>query len=44
MKGLFPTFNNKLKPQFNDTIKSLQFCQLGRQTNKMQKNGWPDLG
>ena len=26
MKGLFTILNNKFKPQYNDTINSLQFC------------------
>ena len=34
MKGLFTTLNNKFKPQYNETIKSLQFHKLGRQMNK----------
>ena len=28
----FTMLNNKYKPQFNETIKSLQFCKLNRQT------------
>ena len=34
MEGFFTTSNNKFKPQYNETIKSLKFCQLGRQTNE----------
>ena len=30
MEGIFTTLNNKFKPQYNKTIKSLQFCKLGR--------------
>ena len=30
----FTTLNNKFKPQYNETIKSLQFCNLGRQLNE----------
>ena len=30
IEGLFAMLNNKLKPQFNETIKSLQFCKLCR--------------
>ena len=44
-EGIFTTFNNKFKPQFNETIKSLQFCKLSRQTNEnaeeqMGRLGW----
>ena len=39
---LFNTLNNKFKPQYNKTIKSLQFYKLGNQM-KMQKNGCVDL-
>ena len=31
MEGLFTMLNNKFKPQFNETIKSLQFHKLSRQ-------------
>ena len=34
MKGLFTALNNEFKPHYNETIKSLQFHKLGRQTNK----------
>ena len=43
-EGLFTTFSNKFKPQFNETIKSLQFHKLSRQAKEMQKNGWAGLG
>ena len=33
-EGLFITFNNKVKTQFNETIKSLQFNQLNRQAKE----------
>ena len=33
-EGLFTTLNNKFKAQYNETITSLQFLKLGRQTNK----------
>ena len=33
-KGLFDTFTRKFKPQYNDTIKSLQFHKLIRQSNE----------
>ena len=33
-EGLFTTFNNKFKPQFNETIKSLQSFKLIRQTKE----------
>ena len=41
-EGLFITLNNKFKPHFNETIKSLQFCKLGRQTkeNTEEWMGW----
>ena len=39
MEGLFTTFNNKFKPQFNETIKSLQFFKLGRQTKENAEEG-----
>ena len=35
-KGLFTTLNNKFKLQYNDNIKSLQFCKLGKK--KMNEN------
>ena len=31
LEGLFKIFTNKFKQQFNETIKSLQFCKLSRQ-------------
>ena len=31
LEGLFETLTNKFKPQFNKTIKSLQFCKLNMQ-------------
>ena len=34
MEGLFTTVRNKFKPQYNETIKSLQFHKLGRQMNE----------
>ena len=33
-KGLFDTFNRKFKPQYNETIKFLQFHKLIRQSNE----------
>ena len=39
---LFTTLNNKVKPQYNETIKSLQFQRLCKQM-RMQKTGWADL-
>ena len=39
MVGLFTTLNTKFKPQYNETIKSLQFHKSGSQM-KIQKNGW----
>ena len=37
MEGLFTTLNIKFKPQYNETLKSLQFHKLGRQTNENTK-------
>ena len=34
LEGLLTTLNNKFKPQYNETIKSLQFHKLGRQMNE----------
>ena len=36
-KGLFKTLNDKFKLQYNEIIKSLQFCKLCRQANKSAK-------
>ena len=33
-KSLFDTLNRKFKPQYNETIKSLQCCKLIRQSNE----------
>ena len=33
-KGLFDTLNRKFRPQYNETIKSLQLCKLIRQSNE----------
>ena len=33
-EGLFEMLNSKFKPQYNDTIKSLQLCKLMRQANE----------
>ena len=33
-EGLFITFNNKFKHQFNETMESLQFHKLSRQTKE----------
>ena len=41
LQGLFDTLATKFKPQFNETIKSLQFRKLCRfEGAKVQKNGW----
>ena len=32
-EGLFKTLNNKFKPWYNETIKSLQYQKLSRQAN-----------
>ena len=42
LEGLFKLLTNKLRPQFNETIKSLQFCKLSRQDGVNAKNGWVD--
>ena len=34
MEGLFTTLDNKFKPQYNETIKSLQSCKLVGQPNE----------
>ena len=34
-KGLFDTLNRKFKPQYNETIKSLQFQKLIRQSDEI---------
>ena len=34
MEGLLKKLNNKSKPQYNETIKSLHFQNLGKQMNK----------
>ena len=33
-RRLFKTVNRKFKPQYNETVKSLQFCKLIRQSNE----------
>ena len=40
LQGLFDTLATKSKPQFNETIKSLQFRKLCRFEARLQKNGW----
>ena len=37
VEGLFTKFNNKFKPQLNETIKSLQFHCFSRQTKENAK-------
>ena len=37
---LFKTLNIKFRPQFNKTIKSLQFRKLCRNDGEMQRNEW----
>ena len=34
IEGLFEILNNRFKPQFNETRKSLQFCKLSRQSGE----------
>ena len=36
-KGLFNTLNRKFKPQYNETIKSLQFHKFIRQFNESSR-------
>ena len=38
-EGLFITFNNKFKPQLNETINSVHVCKPSRQT-KQNKEEW----
>ena len=41
LDGLFDRLATKLKPQYNEAIKSLQFRKLyGLDNEKMLKNGW----
>ena len=40
LEGLFEILTNKFRLQFNETIKSLQFCKLSRQDGEVLKNGW----
>ena len=37
IEGLFAMLNNKFKPQFNETIKSLQLHKLSRQCGKCRR-------
>ena len=39
-KGLFKTLNEKFKPQYNVTIKSLHFCKLSSKANESGESGW----
>ena len=34
IEGLFETLTNKFRPEFNEMIKSLQFCKLSRQSEE----------
>ena len=42
LEGLFKILTNKFRPEFNETIKSLQFCKLSRQDaeNAEEWMGW----
>ena len=40
LEGLFETLSNKIRPQFNEMINSLQFQKLYRKDGEMQKSGW----
>ena len=40
LQGLIDTLAKKYRPQYNKTIKSLQFRQLCRHEGKMPRNGW----
>ena len=43
LQGLFNTLATKFKPQFNDTIKLLQFRKNNTDLRvKVQKSGWVD--
>ena len=42
LQGLFDALAGKLRPQFNETIKSLQFRNCVDSRVKVQKNGWGD--
>ena len=45
LEGLFETLTNKFKPQYNETIKLLQFRKLYRYDDEICKyNGWRDYG
>ena len=43
MEHLLATLNNKLKPQYNGIIKSLQFHKVGRQTNDNEEESMSRL-
>ena len=40
LEGLFETLASKFRPQFNETIQSLQFCKLSRKGEEIQKSRW----
>ena len=40
LQGLIDTLFKKIRPQYNETIKSLQFRQLCRHDGEMPRNGW----
>ena len=40
LQGLFDTLATKFKPQWNETIKLLQFRKLYRFKGKVRRNGW----
>ena len=42
VEGLFETLNSKFRPQYNETILSLQYANSVGKLMKMQNNGWGD--
>ena len=40
LQGLIDTLAEKLRPQYNEIIKSMQFRKLYRYEGEMQRNGW----
>ena len=40
LEGLFETLCNKVKPQYNETIKSLQFRNYIHMRMRMWRSGW----
>ena len=42
LEGLFEALTNKFRPQYNETIKSLQFRNYIGMMMSMQRSGWGD--